>query len=195
MTRVGCIDITDEDVREAMKDLGTYVDISIEDLKALYAAAVRHAAQRMVTSLPVSRIMSRDVVTVRHDADIHEVSRLLSEHGISGLPVVDAVSCVIGVVTEADVIAMTGVVKGHSIKDLIRHLLGEPVPKCSESCDVTQVMSTPVIAISPDADIRKAAAIMNEKRIKRLPVIDSTGCLVGIVSRADIIKAMGMSWD
>ncbi len=185
------IEITDEDLTAALRDFGTYVDISIEDLKVLCASAAKHAEQRMAESVPVKDAMTRNVVAVSPHADIHEVSRLLSENRISGLPVVDSEGKVIGLVTEADILAMTGMKKGHTIGDVIRHLLGEPMPHRREGARVEDVMSSPALTVKPDADVREAAAILNEKRIKRLPVIDDDGRIVGIISRADIIRVAG----
>jgi CBS domain-containing membrane protein len=110
---VGCIEVTEEDVTAALRDLRTYVDISPEDLRTLCASAVRHAQQRVAQSVSVGEIMTRKVISVRRDADIYEVSKLLSEHRISGLPVIDDESRVIGVITEKDVLSMTGMDRGH----------------------------------------------------------------------------------
>ena len=188
-TGFGCVEIAEEDLREAMRDLGTYVDISVEDLRTLCASAVRHARIRIASEVPVKDIMTRDVVTVAKDADIHEVSSLLAERKISGMPVVDDQRVVIGVITEADVLSMSGVKKGHTIREIIGHLLGEPLPGKDKGA-VRDFMSVPPITVHPDADVREAAAILDKRKIKRLPVVDKEGCLLGIISRADIVKAM-----
>ena len=188
-TGFGCVEITEEDLREAMRDLGTYVDISVEDLKTLCTSAVRHARIRTASYVPVRDAMTRDVVTVTKDADVHEVSSLLSEKGISGMPVVDDQHVVIGVITEADVLSMSGVKKGHTIGEIIRHLLGEPLAERSEGT-VSDFMSVPPVVVHPEADLKEAAALLDKRKIKRLPVVDETGRLCGIISRADIVKAM-----
>jgi len=188
-TGFGCVEITEEDLREAMRDLGTYVDISVEDLKTLCTSAVRHARIRTASYVPVRDVMTRDVVTVTKDADVHEVSSLLSEKGISGMPVVDDQHVVIGVITEADVLSMSGVKKGHTIGEIIRHLLGEPLAERSEGT-VSDFMSVPPVVVHPEADLKEAAALLDKRKIKRLPVVDETGRLCGIISRADIVKAM-----
>lgn len=117
---------------------------------------------------------------------MHEVTRLLGENKIRGLPVVDAENRVIGLISEADVLSMTGVKRDHTFKDVIRHVLGEPVPGERQGTKVQDFMTSPAITIKPDADLRDAARIVDEKRIKRLPVVDDEKRLVGVVSRADI---------
>ncbi len=188
-TGLGCVEINEEDVREAMRDLGTYVDISVEDLMTLCASAVRHARIRIASSVPVGDVMTRDVVTVTKDADIHEVASLLSEKAISGMPVVDEQQVVIGVITEADVISMSGVRKGHTVREIIGHLLGKPVPEGGKGT-VGDFMSVPPVTVRPESSLRDAAALLDKRRIKRLPVVDETGRLLGIISRADIVKAV-----
>ncbi|MBM4129149.1 MAG: RNA ligase partner protein [Nitrospira sp.] len=114
----------------------------------------------------VSDVMTREVISVKKDASIKEVVALLSEHRISGVPVVDDRHHVLGIITEADIVSKSGEW-------------------------VMDVMTFPVITISPDTDIREAARVLSEKKIKRLPVIDSHNKLIGIISRADIMKAVG----
>jgi CBS-domain-containing membrane protein len=184
-------EISDEDLRAAIKEIKTYVDITEEDLKKIYSIALRHAKERLASKIPVSDVMTKNVITVKKDADIHEVSRLLSENKVSGLPVVDDENHVIGVVTEADVLSMTGMKHGHTFKDIIRHILGEPLPERKAGSRVEDVMTSPAITTKPDADIREVARILDERRIKRLPVVNEENKLIGIISRADIVRATG----
>jgi len=184
-------EISDEDLRAARKEMKTYVDITDDDLKRIYAIALRHAEQRVARRVSVRDAMTRDAIKIREDADINEVANLLSEHRISGLPVVDGENRVIGVITEADVLSMAGMRKGHAFKDIIRHILGEPLPGKKGNKSLRDVMSSPAITIGPDADIREAALALDEKRIKRLPVVDEQGKLIGVISRADIVRIIG----
>lgn len=184
-------EISDEDLRAARKEMKTYVDITDDDLKRIYAIALRHAEQRIARRVSVRDVMTRNAIKIRDDADFSEVTNLLSENRISGLPVVDGENRVVGVITEADVLSMAGMQKGHAFKDVIRHILGEPLPGPRESKRLRDVMSSPAITTGPDADIREVALILDEKRIKRLPVVDDEGKLIGVISRADIVRAIG----
>jgi CBS-domain-containing membrane protein len=182
---------SDEDLRAAMREMKTYVDITEDDLKKIYAIALRHAAQRVARRVMVRDVMTRNVIRVRDDADITEVTNLLSENRISGLPVVDEGGRVIGVITEADVLSMAGMKKEHVFRDILRHILGEPLPAHSGSKRLRDVMSSPAITTGPESDIRDVAMIIDEKRIKRLPVVDEQGRLIGLISRADIVRVIG----
>jgi CBS-domain-containing membrane protein len=184
-------EISDEDLRAARKEMKAYVDITDDDLKRIYAIALRHAEQRVARRVSVRDAMTRDAIKIREDADINEVANLLSEHRISGLPVVDGENRVIGVITEADVLSMAGMRKGHAFKDIIRHILGEPLPGKKGNKILHDFMSSPAITTVPDADIREVALTLDEKRIKRLPVVDEQGKLIGVISRADVVRIIG----
>ncbi len=184
-------EISDEDLRAALKELKTYVDITEEDLRRIYELALRHAQERLAAKVPARDVMTKDVIAVKRDADLHEAAKLLSEFRISGMPVVDERHRVIGVLSEADILALAGMKREHTFKDILRHLLGEPLPSRKSGENVGDVMSTPPMTIGPDSDIREVAAVLDARRIKRLPVVDGEGKLIGIISRADIVRAMG----
>lgn len=183
--------IDEEDLRSALANLKGYVDITEEDLMKIYSSALRYARKRTMVAIPVSDLMTRDVVTINPDADLKEAARRLSGLRISGMPVVDAEHRVLGIISEADILSLAGVKKGHTFKDVLRHVLGAPLPVRKKGNTVGEIMSSPAITTGPDRDIRTVAAILDEKRIKRLPVVDDEGGLIGVISRADIVRAMG----
>ncbi|MDA8087330.1 MAG: CBS domain-containing protein, partial [Nitrospiraceae bacterium] len=184
--------ITAEDIRSALTQMGVYVDVTEDDLMKIYALALEHAKKEAGRKILVKDIMTREVITVDAGAAMPQMSALMYQHRISGLPVVDAGRRVIGIVTEADLIARVCIERGHAFKRTLRHLFGEtvPVPRTPEDTDGTakDLMNQKVITVHPDDEIGKAAAIMDEKRIKRLPVVHADGTLAGIISRADIVR-------
>ncbi len=186
------IEITDEDLREAMREIKAYLDITEEDLLRIYKLALKHAKERLLKEIPVRAVMTEKVIAVRQDTEIKEAARLLSENRISGMPVIDENERVIGVVSEADILASAGIKRESKIGDILRHLTGETVISSRRGTRVGEIMSSPAITVGPDEDIRDAGRILEEKRIKRLPVVDREGKLIGIISRADIIRAIGL---
>lgn len=186
------IEITDEDLREAMREIKAYLDITEEDLQRIYKLALKHAKERLLKRIPVKAVMTEKVIAVRQDTEIKEAARLLSENRISGMPVIDENERVIGVVSEADILASAGIKRESKIRDILRHLTGETVISSRRGTRVGEIMSSPAITVGPDEDIRETGRILEEKRIKRLPVVDREGKLIGIISRADIIRAIGL---
>ncbi len=183
--------LSDNDIRAALLEMKSYVDVTEEDLKKIYEIALRLAKERISMRIPVRDVMTTKVITVKRNADLHEAARLLSENRISGMPVVDDANKVIGVISEADILVLAGLQKEHSFRDILRNILGEPVPTRKSGEKVGDVMSFPPLTSKADDDVREVALIFDERRIKRLPVVDNEGKLLGIISRADIVRAIG----
>jgi CBS-domain-containing membrane protein len=183
--------LSDDDIRAAILEMKTYVDVTEEDLKKIFEVALRHARERRASQIPVRDVMTKNVVTVSPETDLHEAARILSENRISGMPVIDSNNRVVGVISEADILVFAGMKKEHTFKDILRGILGEQVPNRKTGDKVRHVMSFPPITSMADDGITEVARILDERRIKRLPVVDDEGNLIGIVSRADIIRAIG----
>ena len=185
-----CPVVTLDDLRDALRKMKTYVDITEEDLKKIYELALQHSRAGIASRVTAKEIMTKNVVFVKRDADLHEAARILSENRISGMPVIDDNNRVIGVISEADLLMLAGMKKEHVFKDIVRHILGEPMSARKEGNRVEDVMSFPPITSMADDDIAAIANVLDEKRIKRLPVVDAEGKLIGIISRADILRTI-----
>jgi CBS-domain-containing membrane protein len=182
--------LSEEDLRAALVEMRTYVDVTEEDLKKIFEIALRHAQQRIASQMSVGDIMTKNVVSITRDADLHETARLLSENRISGMPVIDGENRVIGVISEADLLLLAGMKREHTFRDVLRSILGEPLPARKKGTRVEHVMSFPPVTAKTYDDVAEVANILDERRIKRLPVVADDGKLIGIISRADIIRAI-----
>ena len=155
----------------------------------------------------VRDVMTPNPVTVRVDSPVSEAAGLLRKHHIGGLPVMDG-ERVAGIVTETDIISLLDV--GDLSEDLwlpsplevievpVREFINWEKPKRAltdiGSMEVRRVMSSPVVSIDEDSDIADAASLMLREGIARLPVLRD-GRLVGIVTRADIVRGLGESTE
>lgn len=127
--------------------------------------------------MKVKELMNEEVVAVEPETTLKDVASLLVEHRISGVPVVDAERTVLGVVSEADIVAKEQAAKPGS--RILDWLLGD----------------SPAITIGADKEVFQAARLMTEHGVKRLPVVDDKGALIGIVTRSDLVKAFARSDD
>ena len=140
----------------------------------------------------VREAMTKKVATVRPDTPLKDVARTLIDSGVSGLPVVNESGVVVGVVSETDFLF-----KGRGADALphrrLARLRGESettrhqVAKL-EARTAAEAMTSPAITIAPTASLAAAAALMCERRVNRLPVIEGDR-LVGIITRADLVRA------
>lgn len=138
--------------------------------------------------MKVADLMTVDIVTVRPEQPLKDAARALGARGVSGLPVVDGDGVVVGVLSEADVLAKE--VDGRRESSaLLRFLEGPPIDDRFEAVTVGEAMSSPAIVIGPERRIPEAASAMLAEGINRLPVVDGDGRLVGIVTRADLVRA------
>jgi CBS domain-containing protein len=135
----------------------------------------------------VSHVMTRGVVTVDALAPFKEVVRLMQEHRVSALPVVDTDGVLVGIVSEGDLILKEDpeLGGGGHLFESRRHAKDRSK---AAGKSAYELMSTPVISVAPDASLGEAARKMHRAEVKRLPVVDAHGHLVGIVSRADLLR-------
>jgi CBS domain-containing protein len=136
----------------------------------------------------VSDVMTTSVVTVDRITPYQEIDRLLTEHRISGMPVLKMGREVVGVVTEGDLLAAEDETnrRARMASSAGRRRLFRKQPHVSLTAGT--LMTTPAVTIGPDATIPGAARLMNTHHIGRLPVVDQDGKLVGIVSRRDLLS-------
>ncbi len=141
----------------------------------------------------VRDVMTRRVVSVREDASFKEMADMLRRTRISAFPVIDRVNRVIGVVSEADLLVKEAVqVAGTSIVAALRHV-GED--NKANGVTAADLMTGPAVTIAPEASVADAARIMYDRRIKRLPVVDPAGRLLGIISRVDVLAVFSRPDD
>ena len=148
--------------------------------------------------MKAAEVMTRGVATIRPDETVRVAARTMLRFGISGLPVVDAAGRLVGIVTEGDFLrrAETGTERRHP--RLLEILLGpgrladEYVH--SHGRKVEEVMTPNVITVSADTPLQDVVRIMEQRRIKRVPVL-SDGKVVGIISRANLVQALARLAD
>jgi CBS domain-containing membrane protein len=184
------LDMTDKDIYEAMKDIPGYLDITPGDLKEIYRHAYRHAVKRLATSVRVKDVMTRNVVSVAPGTLAPEIARVMAEHGVSGVPVVEE-GRVVGVISGKDFLAHIG---SHGIETFMA-LLAEFLDRkeCSteplQSETARDIMSAPAIVVDEDATLAEIAALFTQNHVNRAPVVDKEGIMIGIISRNDLVNA------
>ena len=151
--------------------------------------------------LTAADIMTTRVKTVRPEASVAEIARLLSDNGISAVPVCDAQGQILGMLSEGDLLQPVG--KENATKRAWwLNLLAEGTDRAPSLLDcisaenqrARDLMVSPAITASADATVPELADLLVSNRIKRLPIMRD-GKLVGIVSRADLVRALARTPD
>ena len=142
--------------------------------------------------MKVADVMTRDVISVTPQTTIPEAARLMLQHRISGLPVVDR-DAIVGIVTEGDLLrrAETGTERRHPrwLEFLITPGRLAREYASANAGKVGEVMTPEVACVTPQDTLAEVVRLMERRRCKRLPVVES-GRLVGIVSRANLVRAL-----
>src|SRR6266700_8083325 len=133
----------------------------------------------------VQAIMTTRVIWVKKDATFREMATALHEHRVSAFPVVDDDQKVIGVVSEADMLTKEALGDESGVISGILHHRDQAKARGITAGDL---MTTAVVAVRPEDSVEHAAKLMYDRRVKRLPVTDENGHLVGIISRADVLS-------
>lgn len=148
--------------------------------------------------MSVREIMTTEVISVTRDTTLEGVMDLLSRHKFSGVPVTDQDKKVIGMLSEKDIVnfaerekvmpftMLSGWISPNvQLNDIAS--LRKGMELLSKTA-VEKVMTRDVVTVNEDTPVTEAARIMNNKEINRLPVVNDNGRLVGIITRADLVK-------
>ena len=141
----------------------------------------------------VRDIMTTRVIAARKDASFKDMAAMLRSSRISAFPVIDDAGKVIGVVSAGDLLVKEAVLAdGTSLLAALRHMKEDDKAAGVTAADL---MTVPAVTIGPDASVVDAARLMYDRRVKRLPVVNAAGRLMGIVSRVDVLAVFSRPDD
>ncbi len=184
-------EISDDDIIEAMKDMEGFVDITIGDFRELYHFAVNHAMERMYSGKTVKDIMTSEVIHVNGDTKLSTIVETMATNSISGVPVIDDKMTVVGVISEKDILHHMGDEGPKSFMGVLTECVG------SKRCFATSlsnstakdIMSTPPVTAMIETSVFDINRTLTDLHINRIPIVNQDKKLIGIVSRADALKA------
>lgn len=136
----------------------------------------------------VKDVMTTDVASVGDGAGFREIAEILAERQISAVPVVDASRRVVGVVSEADLLHKLEFAGESIAARLFEGRRHRRARTKAAGDDARGLMTTPALTVKVRTSLVEAARLMEAEGVKRLPVVDDDGHLIGIVSRADLLK-------
>jgi CBS domain-containing protein len=144
----------------------------------------------------VRDVMSTNLFTVRPDASVNDAADVLADKGISSLPVVDDAGKLVGILRDDDLIASEARVHVPTFFNFLG--LGVPFPgemkhlehelKKIAGASVRDVMDDAPPTIGPDESLEDVATLMHERNVNSVPVVDADDKVVGIVTRADLVR-------
>ncbi len=185
------VEISDKDVFQAMKDISGYLDITPSDFKEVYLKAYDHAVRRIMTAVRVVDVMTRDVVFVRDSDFLKDVAELMAKRRVSGVPVLDAQDQVVGVISERNFFREMAGGSAKNFMEVIANCLHGRVCMAAPARRMIarEIMSSPALTVMETTPVVEAADLFTTNSVNRAPVVDAEGRLIGIVTRADIVRS------
>lgn len=187
------LELVEDDFRKALEEVDTFMDIHLRDLFRLYHMAYKHAQLRYVEDVPVGEYMTRDVITIEPGRSLAEAARLFVVHNISGLPVVDQLKKLLGILTEADLLSAIGLPCKHpgcGVWYRLEHLFSHENHIRSLAGYVGDLMYKMPVYVHEGKSLHEAIELMKKKHVKKLIVTDRNEHVSGIITRGNIIKAL-----
>ncbi|MDA3917276.1 MAG: CBS domain-containing protein [Deltaproteobacteria bacterium] len=186
------IDISDDDILTAMKEIDGYLDISFGDFKELYHIACSHALKRLMQSVKARDIMTKKVVCVYKQTSSREVAEVMAKNSVSGIPVIDDGEQVVGIISENDFLSRMGKKEIKSFMNIIALCLEDKgcVAMPIRNQNAEDIMTSPAITANEDTPVSDIVNLFAQKKINRVPVLSQDKKLVGIVSRGNVLQTV-----
>lgn len=184
--------LTDDDILDAMQAMHGYVDITPGTFKEIYSLSYDLALKRIRSLGKAEEIMTSPVRCLTRQMSIPEAASYMANYGISGAPVIDDEGVVIGVVSEKDFLRKMGLPGSAGIMSVVGECL--TVNKCLvaglRSLFVEDLMSTQPIVAEKETTQAELSRIFTEHKINRIPICNSDGLPLGIVTRSDLVNSI-----
>lgn len=177
-------------IQELMPGLQQMVPAGMITIDPTVIVTCARRSIRIVSeAVPVESIMTRNVATVRRDTPIRDVVELMRKRSLRAVPVIDD-GIVVGMITNSDLVKRAQL--GVRLTLMAGLPPGEQAKRIDELPRVVawDVMTAPPVVIAVNAPLSEAAETMVRRKLKRLPVVDDRGALVGIVSRLDLLRTV-----
>lgn len=181
------MELTDDDILDAMQHIPGYLDISTEDFREIYHLAHGHALGRLFGNIKAHKLMRTGIEPLAPGMHLDEAAQALVRSGYKALPVVDAGGRVVGILTENDFLRR---LKVGTFLELLLRMLDEAFEfthRCHETA-VSQAMTAPAVTVSRDAGFPEIIAAFHQHEGRSVPVVDGDGRLLGLLLRKDFVS-------
>jgi len=182
------VELSNEDILDAMQHISGYLDISTEDFREIYHLAHRHAMTRLFGSVRAGTYMRTGIEPLHPDMPLEKAAGIIARQGLKSLPVVNADNRVIGILTESDFLRR---LDADTFLALLLRLVAD-VNNFSHRCHetpVSQAMMAAPVTIDEQAGFFQIIAAFRRHQGRSMPVVESGGRLRGLLLRKDFMQA------
>jgi len=185
------VDLSDDDILDAMRRIPGYLDITTEDFRAIYRLAHAHALERLFRQVNAGQLMRVGLTPLHPDTRLDQAAASLARQGVKGLPVVDDGAAVVGMLTETDFLRR---LRADTFLELLLRLVANGATfthRCHET-PVSEAMTAPAVTVKADAGLREMLRAFRAHAGRSMPVVDHQGRLQGLLLRKDVAHACGL---
>lgn len=183
--------INREDLNFALKEMDEFIDVSEDDLNRIFNISATHARRRRMGEILCREIMTHHVISADYSTEVEALWELMWKHRIRGIPIVDHLQQVIGIVTIADFLNQAKTEGDNPLAErLITFIKRTPGISTDKPEFAGHIMTTPVVSIRDDQHILDLFPIFYAKGVHHLPVVDSENRLVGMLTPKNLLAAL-----
>jgi CBS-domain-containing membrane protein len=182
------LELSDEDILDAMRHIPGYLDISTADFRTIYHLAHRHAVDRLFVGVKAESLMDTGFTPLTGDMYMDAAARSIVSQGFKGLPVVDAEGRLCGILTETDFLRR---MEAGSFLQLMLRLMeqGNPLSiRCHET-RVGEAMTAAPVAVRRNAGFREIVAAFRRHPGRSMPVVEENGQVCGLLLHKHFVAA------
>ncbi len=180
-----------DDLNKALQEINAYIDVSITDLNNIYTNATLLAHKRNLGTKACKDIMTHPVISVEFGSSLDEAWRLMQEHKIRSIPVIDKSGRISGIITVCDFITEADKYHEKSIEERLKIVTKQMGELTSIKPEVVgQLMTSPVITLQENEPVAHAFSIFKDKGIRHIPILNDEQRLVGILAYTDVIREL-----
>ena len=183
--------ISDEDLRYALAGLDEYVDVSPEHLRRIAEISAAHASRRRIGELSCEQILSAPAISAGYDTEVEALWRLMGQHKIRSIPIIDDKLHPIGIVTIADFLNQVKVDNGSSLQQRMQNFIKRTDGLSADKPEYAgHIMSTGVTCARTDQSVLELLPVFYQQGRHHLPVINTEGQLVGMLTPRNLLAAL-----
>jgi CBS-domain-containing membrane protein len=182
------LELSDDDILDAMREIPGYIDITTTDFRTIYHLAHDHAVERMNSRLCARKLMRSPIQALHPTTPLYQAAGLFVRQGVKALPVIGGGGRVSGILTETDILERLG---AESFLELLPRLL-EQCDRLADCCHETatsEMMTSPAVTVTEHAGFSQIMSAFRSHGGRSMPVVDDRDRLVGLLMRKDFLAA------
>jgi CBS domain-containing membrane protein len=185
------IGFTSEDLDAVLKKYDQVLDVSRDDLESIFMQTEMQAYRRRFGVIACADIMSQDVITLEFATELEEAWRLMRQHQIHALPVLNRARRVIGIISQTDFLKHSELDQYKTLGERLRHFISRTSHSHSDKPEVVgQIMTQHVRTASDTMPIVELVPLMANSGLHHIPVVNDDNKFVGIVTQSDLVAAL-----